>query len=144
MKLKLLLSAFTAFALANVVPGALAQDGSDASRGLPEVCRSGSMDEMPAMQQDGMDMGKMDQPHRDLMKSMPEMGKNMHQGMMAKNFDVAFVCGMIAHHQGAIDMAKAELAHGTDAWVREMAQKVIDAQTKEIGEMLAWLKERTP
>ena len=60
-------------------------------------------------------MGKMDQAHQDLMKSMPEMSKNMHQGMMVKNVDVAFVCGMIAHHQGAIDMAKAELAHGTDA-----------------------------
>jgi uncharacterized protein (DUF305 family) len=48
---------------------------------------------------------------------------------------------MIPHHRGAIDMAKAELAHGDDAWAKEMAQKVIAAQEKEIAEMIAWLEK---
>ena len=60
----------------------------------------------------------------------------------ATDIDVAFVCGMIPHHQGAIDMAKAELAHGDDPWAKEMAQKVIDAQTQEIADMLAWLEKQ--
>ena len=143
MRLNQSLSAFTAFALMAVMPGALAQEDSDAGRSPQEVCNSGGMDKMPAMKQGSMDMGNMDQAHQDLMKSMPEMSKNMHQGMMEKNVDVAFVCGMIAHHQGAIDMAKAELTHGKDPWAKEMAQKVIDAQTAEIAEILAWLRKKS-
>ena len=44
-----------------------------------------------------------------------------------------------AHHQSAINMSKAELEHGDNAWAKEMAQKIIDAQESEIAEMLGWL-----
>ena len=54
--------------------------------------------------------------------------------------DVAFMCGMIPHHQAAINMAKAELAHGDNEWAKDMAQKVIDAQKQEIVDMVAWLE----
>jgi uncharacterized protein (DUF305 family) len=66
----------------------------------------------------------------------------MGRGMQATDIDVAFVCGMIPHHQGAIDMAKAELQYGDDPWAKEMAQKVIDAQTKEIADMKEWLSRQ--
>jgi uncharacterized protein (DUF305 family) len=84
----------------------------------------------------------MDQAHTDLMKGMDAMHAEMMQGMMVDDIDTAFVCGMIPHHQGAIDMAKAELEHGDDPWVKELAQKVIDAQTQEIAEMKAWLAKQ--
>jgi len=71
---------------------------------------------------------------------MMQMDKDMMQGMMHKDPDVAFVCGMIAHHMGAIDMSKVELKYGRNAWAKEMAQKVIDAQTREIADMTEWLK----
>ena len=122
---------------------------------LPEICtadyaavtNSTTMGGMhpatkPAGNQPGMDMSTMDQAHKDLMMGMDAMDKNMMMGMMAKDIDVAFVCSMLPHHQGAIDMAKAELLHGKDAWAKEMAQKVIDAQEQEIADMLAWLEER--
>lgn len=68
----------------------------------------------------------------------------MYQDMMISytgNADVDFVKGMIPHHQGAIDMAKAVLAFGHDKDVKEMAEDVIKAQEKEIAMMNAWLKE---
>jgi uncharacterized protein (DUF305 family) len=64
----------------------------------------------------------------------------MMQGMMHKDPDVAFACSMIAHHQGAIDMAKVELEYGKDPTQRKLAEAVIKAQEGEIADMQAWLK----
>ena len=47
---------------------------------------------------------------------------------------------MIPHHQAALDMAKAELKFGKDAKARAMAEKLIEAQEKEIAELEEWLK----
>jgi uncharacterized protein (DUF305 family) len=138
-----------ALALANP---AVAQDTSGSGRTLPEICTKDFADQTSAHTMGGMHpaadqsdmsgMPEMDKPHQDLMAGMADMNKNMMEGHMAKDIDVAFVCSMIPHHQGAIDMAKAELAHGDDAWAKEMAQKVIDAQEKEIADMVNWLKEQ--
>ena len=118
----------------------LAQDPTEAGRTLPDICKSADGMNMGGPMK--MDLGPMDKAHRDLMEGMNQMDTNMTQGMFAKDIDVAFVCGMIAHHQGAIDMAKAELGHGDDAWAKQMAQKVIDAQTKEMADMLDWLSKQ--
>ena len=75
------------------------------------------------------------------MEGMDKMHPAMAAGVMAEDPDVAFVCGMIPHHQGAIDMAKVELQYGKDPWTRELAQKIIDAQTQEIAELTKWLGE---
>ena len=124
---------------------AFAADNTDAGRNLPDICKSSGMGDMDMgnMKSSAVDMTKMDQAHQDLMKGMGDMQQHMDEGMTAKDIDVAFVCGMIPHHQGAIDMAKAELAHGDDPWAKQMAQKVIDAQTKEIADMIDWLKTQS-
>lgn len=129
--------------LAATAPSGFAQDamaGHDmAAMGadLPEICKTaeGKAGEMTM----GMSHD-MDRAHADLMAGMDVTNKQMMDGMMVEDIDVAFVCGMIPHHQGAINMAKAELEHGDNQWAKDMAQKVIDAQEKEIAEMVTWLE----
>ncbi len=119
--------------VAHLATPTIAQD-----QGFPQVCRA----EMTLSDTMSSDAGppSMHAPVSGI-ASMQRMNENMMQGMSQQDADIAFVCAMIAHHQGAIDMAKIELEHGDDQWAKQMAQKVIDAQTQEIAEMNDWLKE---
>ena len=49
--------------------------------------------------------------------------------------DRDFVATMVPHHQGAIDMAVAELRYGRDQTLRRMAQEIIVEQKQEIDAM---------
>ena len=77
-------------------------------------------------------------------KAYAKVNEDMHKGMavIAEDPDVAFMQGMIAHHKGAIDMSRVVIEHGKDPRARVLAETVIKAQTSEIAEMEAWLKER--
>jgi uncharacterized protein (DUF305 family) len=75
------------------------------------------------------------------------VNEKMHREMMMAftgNPDVDFVRGMIAHHQGAIDMAKVVQAFGEDAEIRELAEAIIEAQEGEIAMMREWLERNDP
>jgi hypothetical protein len=49
--------------------------------------------------------------------------------------DKDFVAMMTPHHQGAIDMAMAELRHGHNERLKRMAQEIIITQQQEIAAM---------
>lgn len=49
--------------------------------------------------------------------------------------DADFVAMMVPHHQGAIDMAMAELRHGRNEQLKRLAQGIIVTQTQEIQAM---------
>ena len=59
--------------------------------------------------------------------------------------DKDFVATMVPHHQGAIEMAQAELRHGRNEQLRRIAQEIIVDQTQEIAAMqLAMGQESHP
>jgi len=49
--------------------------------------------------------------------------------------DADFVAMMVPHHQGAIDMAQAELRYGHNEQLLRLAQEIIVEQTQEIAAM---------
>ncbi|MCA1694355.1 MAG: DUF305 domain-containing protein, partial [Actinobacteria bacterium] len=56
-------------------------------------------------------------------------------------FDRMFLQMMISHHKGAVMMAKGELNSGQNLDARQLAQRIIDAQQREITEMRTLLGE---
>ncbi|STX55476.1 Uncharacterized protein conserved in bacteria [Legionella beliardensis] len=80
-------------------------------------CMSGSMSTCQSM------MDKM---------MMEKLGKKDNQ------YDKRFIDLMIPHHEAAIMMAKDALNNATHPEIKEMAQKIIDAQEKEIQQLKAW------
>ena len=72
------------------------------------------------------------------------INRRMHETMVVDSSggaDRAFVVAMIAHHQGAVDMAKVILAFGSDPKIRTLAEQVIKAQEGESAIMQQWLKD---
>ena len=74
-------------------------------------------------------------------KAMDSMQKNMAGMAKTGNPDIDFAMMMVAHHQGAIDMAQAEVDGGKDAAMIKAAKKIIVAQKKEIAQFEVWLKK---
>lgn len=92
-----------------------------------------------------------DVPQTNIQTGMGMMATRMHGGMMgddtdiekiknASDFDKAFIEEMIPHHQMAVMMAQM-LGRGTSREeMKDLAQDIIDAQTKEINDMRSWYK----
>jgi uncharacterized protein (DUF305 family) len=71
----------------------------------------------------------------------------MMDGMAPKpsgNVDQDFVAMMVPHHQGAIDMAQAELRYGHNEQLRRIAQEIIVEQQQEIAAMRLALGQPLP
>lgn len=75
--------------------------------------------------------------------SMSDMMISMNAELKGKSgdaFDQAFLAEMITHHQGAIEMAQLALTNAKHQEIKDLANGIISAQNKEIGEMKAWQK----
>ena len=78
--------------------------------------------------------------------SMDQMGMSMDMAALesADPFDKAFIDEMTVHHQGAIAMAKAQLAGGENADLKKIATAIVAAQEKEAAQMAAWKADWYP
>jgi len=56
--------------------------------------------------------------------------------------DIDFAMMMRIHHQGAVDMAQAELRDGRNPQMRKMAQDIIAAQKTEIAQLDKFLAKK--
>ena len=63
---------------------------------------------------------------------------------LSGDVDLDFVAIMVPDHQGAIDMAQAELRYGHNEQLRRMAQEIIVTQQEEIAVMRIALDQPLP
>jgi hypothetical protein len=60
------------------------------------------------------------------------------------NVDRDFVAMMVPHHQGAVEMAKAELKYGRNEQLRRLAQEIVVTQQQEVTVMRYALGDELP
>ena len=66
---------------------------------------------------------------------MARMMQEMHAPGYTGQPDTDFLAMMIAHHAGAVEMARLVLIHGRDPLVRQLAEDIIASQTVEMAAM---------
>jgi hypothetical protein len=84
------------------------------------ICMAASPDEAPFIAENHAAMRKM----MTAMEIKP-----------SGDVDADFVAMMVPHHQGAIDMAGAQLRYGRNEQLRRLAQEIIITQQQEIAAM---------
>lgn len=81
---------------------------------------------------DGIKLQAHDQ--NAMMTIMHQMMDSMRMMTPTNDPEIDFAMMMKMHHQGAINMANYELAHGSNDSMKSTAQKIINEQTMEISE----------
>jgi uncharacterized protein (DUF305 family) len=107
--------------LANMSP-AIAQQGHAHPTGTPNSSSQGDAFAQALS-------AAMDKMHKDMMSPMP-----------TGDADRDFLATMIPHHEGAVEMARLVLIHGSDPLVRRLAEEIIAGQQTEIEAMRARLR----
>jgi uncharacterized protein (DUF305 family) len=107
-----------------------------APSGMPGMTTS-AMPGMPGMTASAMP--GMDHSHGGMPGMMSDADMAKLKAASGKDFDRQFCTMMIAHHQGAIEMAKQEQATGANPDAKALAGRIITAQQAEITTMNAIL-----
>ncbi|MEU6641226.1 DUF305 domain-containing protein [Saccharomonospora sp. NPDC046836] len=94
------------------------------------------------LQQWGEEMPEGHSAHGDMPGMMGSGHLDELAGLRDREFDRRWLELMVEHHQGAIDMARTELAQGQGAEAKRLAQTIIDAQQAEIDTMNGMLGNR--
>ncbi|WP_037159958.1 DUF305 domain-containing protein [Rhodococcoides fascians] len=89
--------------------------------------------DQPAPSGDMGTMGGMD--HGSGMGMMTQQDMDTLAGLTGPEFDRQWSTMMIAHHTGAIEMAQAEIANGSNQDAQQMARTIVETQQQEIDTM---------
>jgi uncharacterized protein (DUF305 family) len=93
------------------------------------------------MMRGGMQMGAPTGDQSVASLALNAVNEKMHRDMaiaFTGDPDADFVAAMIAHHQGAVDMAKVVKAFGADEEILALADAIIEAQEEELAIMREW------
>lgn len=118
---------------------------------LPEACRAAAAEddadgmarpEEGTAADDGEDaFAGLTPTQRALWEAMMAMDEAMATGMMAEDADLAWICAMIPHHQGAIAMARAGLLGADDEESKRLARKTIEENQKSLADLFEWVEK---
>ena len=114
------------------------------------VAQSGEIEQLRAWREEWF--GSADTPPMEAMPMLPgvRMGGELMNGdrmdlrddveqlRSAEPFDQAFIDAMIQHHGSAIDAARSALAYSSRDEIRQLAEAIIGAQSREIDELRQW------
>lgn len=118
-------------ALLELASGIAAAQGPEMGQ-LSAMLRSWGQDPDAAMDHSGHGM------------AMPGMVDDAAMGRLESlrgaEFDTLWLQSMISHHQGAIEMAKAEIANGQNPEAKQLAERIVKAQESEIAQMKQMLE----
>jgi uncharacterized protein (DUF305 family) len=79
--------------------------------------------------------------HSSMMEGMlSEEELDNLRSLTGSAFDTAWAEGMIAHHEGAIQMAQDVIEDGVNSTIRTLARVIISTQTSEIAQLQSLLK----
>ncbi|MEO8763567.1 MAG: DUF305 domain-containing protein [Ginsengibacter sp.] len=78
------------------------------------------------------------------MQCMENMMDSMHKQSSILSPDIDFLSQMIAHHKGAVEMAKYEIVHGNNSEMIQLAKSILYEQSSEVNMMNLWLKIPLP
>lgn len=84
------------------------------------------------------DMSQMSMP--DQLKQCQGM-MQQHLGNADTQYDQRFIDMMIPHHQGAVEMAQDAQQKAQHPEIKQLANKIINNQQKEIKQLQAWRKQ---
>jgi uncharacterized protein (DUF305 family) len=91
---------------------------------------------------EGLDGPSMKMSEEDM--SMMGMMDDPQQLASEDPFDKAFIDNMIPHHRSAIAMAEVAVKESENLEIREIANDIVSAQEREIGQMKQWRQEWSP
>lgn len=83
--------------------------------------------------------GEMEHVEMRMGADMPSMAVDL--GVNDAEFDLRFLDAMIAHHEGAVKMAKTIVIPTDRPEIHNLATNIYNSQTQEIQQMQQWRKE---
>lgn len=97
-------------------------------------------DDMASMGSDDMGSMRSDDDQMPGMATAADLERL--QGLRGRDAERLYLQLMIPHHRAGVAMAEYALANATDPLVRNLAQRIVEAQTAEIKALQAMLDDR--